>query len=177
MSIARDWGTTASERALAFPCDRHLASDATYYRGVTVNAPPAVLFRWLCQLRAAPYSYDWIDNLGRRSPQQLTPGLENLHLGQKVMRVWELVEFERDRHITAVTRSRLFGDIAATYMTVPWGAGCRLLLKIVVRFPKGPLGWALSALLPWGDLLMARRQLLNLRTLAERDAKANGTLT
>ena len=57
-------------------------------------------------------------------------------------------------------------------MTVPSGDGSRLLMKIVVRFPKGPLGWALSVLLPWGDLLMARRQLLNFKTLAERDAKA-----
>ena len=33
MSIATSGGTTAEERALAFPCDQHLeCSDAAYYR-------------------------------------------------------------------------------------------------------------------------------------------------
>ena len=55
-------GHTAAERRLAFPCDSLLThADAAYYRSVTMHAaPPQVTFRWLCQLRVAPYSYDWI---------------------------------------------------------------------------------------------------------------------
>jgi hypothetical protein len=50
---------------MSFPCDRHVDSpDAAYFRRVVVQAPCAVVFRWLCQLRVAPYSYDWIDNWG-----------------------------------------------------------------------------------------------------------------
>jgi len=77
MSVAETWGTDAAERALPFPCDRYLDQpDGVYFRGITVNASPAALFRWLCQMRVAPYSYDWIDNGGRRSPRTLTPGMD-----------------------------------------------------------------------------------------------------
>ncbi|MCX5731216.1 MAG: hypothetical protein NTY18_07665 [Deltaproteobacteria bacterium] len=36
--------------------------------GVTVAAPATVLFRWLCQLRVAPYSYDRLDDGSPRHP-------------------------------------------------------------------------------------------------------------
>src|SRR5512143_2611706 len=77
VSIAHAWGSTPADRAIDFPCDRYLANaDEALHRAVAVAAPPAVVFRWLCQLRVAPYSYDWIDNGGRESPRELTPGLE-----------------------------------------------------------------------------------------------------
>ena len=170
------WGSTAEERELDFPCDRYLpAADGAVYRAVSVDAPAAVLFRWLCQLRAAPYSYDWIDNLGRRSPQELTPGLEDLELGQAVMTIFELVEFEQDRHLTIEMRRlrRLFGEIAGTYLIVPIDGGrCRLVVKLAIRWPRAPVwGWAARAWLPAGDLVMMRRQLLNLKSLAEAGAR------
>jgi hypothetical protein len=171
-SIARIWGTTAAERARPYPCDRWIAgANDALYRAVDVDAPAAVLFPWLCQLRVAPYSYDWIDNLGRRSPRRLTPGLDALAVGQRVMTAFELVEFERDRQLTARTRSAIFGDIAASYVVVPRGdAMSRLVVKVAVRHPPGPLGCATRALLPWGDLVMMRKQLLTLKTLAEGPA-------
>ncbi len=174
MSVGATWGTTESERELPFPCDQVLPEpNSAYFRGVTVSACPDVLYRWLCQLKVAPYSYDWIDKRGRQSPQQLTPGLDDLAVGERVMGSFEVVEFERDRHITGMTRSDgslagLFGQIAVTYLIVPTrNDECRLLVKMLVRHPRGPIGWLIRALLPWGHLIMMRKQLINLKRLAE----------
>ena len=50
----RSWGSTAAERALAFPCDRHLpVHDDALFRAIDVDVPAPLLFRWLCQLRLA----------------------------------------------------------------------------------------------------------------------------
>jgi hypothetical protein len=174
MSVATTWGTTAEERSGAWPCDAWPAGEAAAcFRGVDVAAPASRVFRWLCQLRAAPYSYDWIDNLGRRSPQQLTPGLDALEPGQVFMTLFELRSFTRDRELTLATRAgrgaALFGRIGVTYRVVAVEPGrCRLLAKLRAQYPPGPRGRLLAALLPWGDLVMMRRQLLNLKRLAER---------
>jgi hypothetical protein len=177
-SASATWGTTAAERALPFPCDRLIpAPDAALYRGVSVAAPAAVVYRWLCQLRVAPYSYDWIDNLGRQSPRRLTPGLDDLAVGQEVMRIFTLAGFERNRHLTIRTKPQitilqLVEDLAGTYLVVPAeGDTCRLLVKLVVRYPPGLAGRLAGWFLPWGDLVMMRRQLLNLKKLAERSAR------
>jgi hypothetical protein len=168
--LASSWGVEPAEKTIDFACDHLPGSfDADYYRGVTVEAPPATVFRWLCQLRAAPYSYDWIDNWGRRSPRQLIPGLENLSVGQTVMTIFDLIAFERDVHLTVRTKPGcVFGDVAGTYLIVPRGeGGCRLIVKLRVRFPRGLTGPLMRIVLPPGDLIMMRRQLLNLKRLAE----------
>ncbi len=176
MSVSQTWGTQPAERRLRFPCDLHAAGAAhAYYRGVSIDAPAGVVFRWLCQLRVAPYSYDWIDNWGRRSPQVLIDGLEDLERGQEIMRIFELVDFEPERHLTIRTKARgrstrHFGDVIVSYLIVPASSmHCRLLAKLLVQYPRGGLGQLMRLFLPWGDLIMMRRQLLNLKRLAEAD--------
>jgi hypothetical protein len=170
---SREWNTTAAERAQQFPCDALAGeTDAALFRGVNVNAPATIVFRWLCQLRLAPYSYDWIDNWGRRSPPQLITGIEQLSRGQEFMRIFTLVDFETDRHVTlrikkASGAERLFGDVRGTYLVAAAEYGCRLSVKLLIKYPPGLVGMGARHLLPWGDMLMMRRQLLNLKRLAE----------
>jgi hypothetical protein len=139
-----------------------------------VHASVSRLFRWLCQLRVAPYSYDWIDNFGRQSPRQLIPGLEKLEVGQRMM-ISQLVAFERDRHLTLlVTSARvqsIFGKIAMSYVILSQTEQCcRLVAKLLVRYPQRGIGRVMRILLPWGDLLMMRKQLLTFKHLAESQA-------
>jgi hypothetical protein len=173
-SVASTWGSTPEEREASFPCDAFLP-DAVYFRAVAVEAPARVLFRWLCQLKVAPYSYDLIDNFGRRSPKRLVPGVEDLVRGQRVMTIFELVEFEENGHLTMVMDSpratSVFGRIALSYVVLPKSnVSCRLVAKLRVRYPrKIPWTW-MRWFLPWGDLLMMRKQFLTLKHLAESNS-------
>ena len=59
-----------------------------------------------------------------------------------------------------------------TYRVDPVDAdSCRLVAKLTFRTPSNLYGWVVCRVLPLGDLVMMRRQLLNLRDLAERDAR------
>jgi hypothetical protein len=165
------WGSTPAERASWFPCDRHLVDyDDALYRAVDVDAPAPLVFRWLCQLKIAPYSYDWIDNFGLRSPRELTPGVEHLEVGQRVM-IFQLVEFETNRHLTLLLRGNLlFGDVAITYRVAAVDdRRSRLVVKLLVRYTRPVvLRSIVRWIVPLGDLIMMRKQLLTLKALAEQ---------
>jgi hypothetical protein len=147
--------------------------DHALFRAVDVAAPSEITFRWLCQLRAAPYSYDKLDNLGRRSPQTLTPGLEQLEPGQRFQTIFRLAEFEPERSMTMLSQGPIFGRVACTYRADPRGESqSRILVKLTVVYPSSPVGSLLRLVGPPGDLFMMRRQLLNLKGLAEEQAAA-----
>jgi hypothetical protein len=151
------------------------APDDVLFRAVDVDAPVAVTFRWLCQLRAAPYSYDKLDNLGRRSPQELTPGLDDLEVGQRFQTIFRLRSFETGRSLTMEHRGRLFGRVVCTYRAEPVGdARSRIVVKLLAAYPRTLIGRLLGPVLPPGDLVMMRRQLLNLKGLAEETARTQG---
>ncbi|HEY2600609.1 MAG TPA: hypothetical protein VGI67_03560 [Thermoleophilaceae bacterium] len=169
----KGWGSTAQERQTALPCDALVPDPkSVLVRAVDVDAPPGHVYRWLCQLSVAPYSYDWIDNRGRRSPQRLVPGLEQLEVGQRFVAVFRLAEFEPGSRITLEQRGRLLGHVALTYAVFEREHGkSRLVLRIAWGPPRVPFA---RELLSAGDLVMARRQLLNLKRLAERGGDGDG---
>ena len=157
------WGVRPSEPAAPLPCDE-LLPDAPVQadRAISIAAPPSVVFSWLCQLRAAPYSYDIIDNLGRRSPRQRDPGLVRLEVGQRFMTMFALRSFVDGEQITLRAKG-----VAVTYAVAPEGTGSRLHVRVLFAGPR-PLVRALAL----GDLVMMRKQLLTLKSLSERDAAA-----
>jgi hypothetical protein len=87
-------------------------------RSVEIAAPPKLVFRWLCQLRVAAYSFDWAESTRRRSPRELLAGLDQLELGQTVMAVYELAHFVPGRELTI----RLDRSLTADHGVAGWYA-------------------------------------------------------
>jgi hypothetical protein len=173
IDVVNTWGSTPAERARDYDCDAVFRGPKlVLVRAVPVDAPAATVFRWLCQLRVAPYSYDWVDNAGRRSPQTRDPALERLEIGQRFATIFRLVAFEPGRSITIDSDTPVFGRVVITYEAAPVDAShSRIVAKLLCSPPPNLLGALLHPVLPAGDLVMMRRQLLNLKALAERDAR------
>ncbi len=166
----RTWGTTLEEQRLSYPCDEVVPNaNECWWRGVDVEAAPEAVFPWLCQMRVAPYSYDWIDNFGRQSPRFLTPELQQLEVGQTFMQIFELASFEAGHHVTIrLPESGRFPPSAISYVVEAAAPGhARLRVKLALHLGPGVLGRAVALVGPGLDLFMMRRQLLNLKTLAE----------
>ncbi len=128
-----------------------------------MRAEPQDIWPWVAQIRLAPYSYDWVDNLGRRSPQQLL-GLPDPVIGESFTAALggrpygQIIAVAAGEHLTG----QILGAVMS-YVLVPEGLATRLLLKLVTH-----RGRAIAPVLSCGDLIMARRQLLNLARLAEQ---------
>ena len=168
------WGATPAEVARRYPADEmYDGPTLALTRAVSVAAPADLTYRWLCQVAVAPYSYDLLDNWGRRSPTRLTPGADALALGQLV-EVFTLTGVEPGHQWTGRTQGgprRVFGDLTATYAAEPDGPDAsRLLCRIVLVAEKLPARVRARAL-AWGDLVMMRKQFHTLKALAERDAR------
>lgn len=166
--IGDRWGATHAETRRRYPCDEIVPQpEMQAWRAVTVDAEPEQVWPWVAQIRLAPYSYDWIDNLCRRSPQRL------MRLREPVVgEPFTSVGGRPTGRIIAVTPGEhLTGEIMGavmSYVLVAQDQSTRLLLKVVAHTSQ-----AIAPLLCLGDLLMARRQLLNFARLAEQTASQN----
>lgn len=167
--IGDRWGVTRGETRLRLGCDAFVPDPTLEaWRAVTVRASPPLVWRRLRQVRVAPYSYDLVDNLGRRSPRELLDVPDPV-VGDPFTRA-----LGRDQgRVLAVDPGR---ELTATimgahlsYAVLPHADGSRLVLKVVARTRR----W-LAPALSVGDLVMARKQLLTLKRLAEDDQRQAG---
>ncbi len=169
--IGDRWGVTSDEISRFYPCDDFVASPAVQvWRGVRVEAPAEAVWPWVAQIRISPYSYDWIDNLGRRSPRQLLslppPVAGEAFTTAGGRKLGRIVSVDLEKQLTG----RIMGAFMS-YVLVPQKHDTtRLLLKVVMQTNR----WAAIGL-SVGDLVMARRQLLNLKQLAERHHPGTAT--
>jgi hypothetical protein len=82
------WGAGEEEIVRSLPGDETVKRPGfVATRAVTINASPENIWPWLVQVgckRAGWYSYDWIDNLGKPSAEQIIAELQNLQPGDTI---------------------------------------------------------------------------------------------
>lgn len=162
--IGDRWGVSDGEIVRTYPCDEFVTAPVLQaWRGVSVEAPVEAVWPWVAQVRLAPYSYDWIDNLGRRSPRELVE-LPEPRVGDRFTAAGGR---QFGRIVSVAPGEQLTGVIMGVFMSYVLVAQdrdtSRLLLKFVMRTSR----WVAVGL-SIGDLIMARRQLLNFKALVER---------
>jgi len=143
--IFQYWGATTDEINSSVVGD-DLCADATLIatRSITIKAPPQDVFPWIRQMgfgRAGWYSYDWLDNLGRKSATRVHEEWQEIKsFGKQSPKLHFTLAYElRDdpQGTRLVTRMR-------SHIKLPLGS-------LFERFILGP-----------GDGIMLRRQLLTI---------------
>jgi hypothetical protein len=141
-------------------------------RAITIAAPPGQVFPWIRQMgfgKAGWYSYDIIDNLGRRSATAIHPEWQDVHSGDAIP--GGLIDFHAD-HVNAPHtlvmslrgNGRLVKRIcfSLAYELHDHPAGTRLATRVRARIDL-PFGGLLARyVLGPGDGIMLRKQLRNI---------------
>ena len=100
------WGSTGAERRETLPGDELITDpQVSATRSITLGAGADEVFGWLAQMglgRAGWYSYDLLDNLGRRSATRLEPDWQVSAAGQTMPAgpvSFEVRHLDRPRHL------------------------------------------------------------------------------
>ena len=173
-----NWGATADEIDGAVVGDDLCADARTVAtRCITIAASPAEVFPWIRQMgfgRAGWYSYDWIDNLGRRSATTVHSEWQDAVSGARVpggpVSFTAAIVDPPNAFVLHLGRSDGWLCFSLAYELRPIGSRTRLVTRMRTRI-RVPGGVVLErVLLGPGDGFMVRRQL---RTLAQRAAAAS----
>ncbi|MEM7339018.1 MAG: hypothetical protein AAF467_10250 [Actinomycetota bacterium] len=179
------WGATDTEVASAMPGDHLVAAPGSVAtRSITLGCGPDEVFDWLAQMgtgRAGWYSYDLIDNFGRRSARHIEPSWQVGEAGEPIPAgpmAFDTPVVDRPHALViAVRQRRLLGhvvDFVLAYRLDPAAeaspssaasedaASTRLVTRATIAI-RGPLGRLATVALTVGDGVMVRRQLIGLR--------------
>ena len=175
------WGATDAEVAAPMPGD-DLAPSAAFCatRALTIGAPPSQVWPWLVQVgfgRAGFYSYDWADNLGRRSARVLLPEYQSPRPGDVAAPMAELAN-ERTAFTVVLAEEPHVLVWAKPDSTWAWrltdDAGrTRLVTRLKARYQPGPFLPVTVLLMEIGDFPMMRRMLLGLAERAEAGGRTS----
>lgn len=144
-------------------------------RHIEIQACASNVFIWLKQLRIAPYSYDLLDNRGRKSPGYIIENLPVLKVNTHFLLAFHILMFEENKFIAGrfcepvnPPVNRYVKEMFIEYRIQEIGTNARLWCKVKGWYnndiaSKG-FYWVFSIV----NLIMTSRQLRNIKKLSER---------
>lgn len=188
----RDWGSTPAERSAAYPGEESIPEPADVVtRSVSIDAPPAVVWKWLVQIgqdRGGMYSYDRLENLvglDIHSTDEIRDEWQHLAVGDRVVLVppgragladgytLRVTAVEPDHHLV-LRQSPPEHPWNAVWTFVIEGDASgpsRLISRSRSERPTGrcsSVQRAATAVMDPVTLVMTRRMLLGIKARAER---------
>jgi protein-S-isoprenylcysteine O-methyltransferase Ste14 len=166
---------SADEARRPLPGDELVAAAKVCWKhAITIRGRPAEIWPWLVQMgcrRAGWYSYDGLDNGGVRSAERIVPEFQQVRVGD----VFPMAPKAKDAFVVQTVepeRALVLGDATGgmswAFVLEPIDqSSSRLITRSRGAYDRLALGLFLKVFWHPLDFGMQRRQLLNLKRLAE----------
>jgi hypothetical protein len=146
-------------------------------RCIEIRAKASDIFIWLKQLRIAPYSYDFIDNEGKKSPDYIIENLPPLRINSHFLLSFHISGFEENSFIACRfcepinTPVNLYMKcLYLEYRITRQGTKTNLWCKIKGDFNRDIFSRGFFFVFSLCNKIMMRKQLKNIKKLAELSA-------
>lgn len=147
------------------------------FRRIEIPATAPDIFVWLKQLRVAPYSYDYLDNRGKKSPDYIIENLPPLKVNTHYLLAFHIFGFEENSFIACrfcepvnppvnLYMKGLFFE----YRITVHGTKAELWCKIKGYINKDISSRGFFIIFSVANKIMMARQLKNIRKLSELHA-------
>lgn len=190
--LHRGWGSQSDEFALSLPGDRADRNAALELQhAVTINAPPAAVWRWLVQLgqdRAGFYSYDWLERAfgaDVHNVKEIRPEWQDRQAGDFVRATqpdylggvfgkdigWTVTHVEPERAL-------VLQNWGAFVLQPTDGNRTRFIIRSTVGHPAVPAWMAALDMMAFElpHFIMQRKMMLQIKQLAEQPSTAQAAM-
>lgn len=169
------WGATAEEVARPMLGDEIVARPSfNATRAVTVNATPEQIYPWIVQMglgRAGWYSYDILDNLGRKSAERIVAEWQDVKPGDVVPMSPDGTQGMRVKEFEPNLRMLWWdgqGDTTWLWELSPVdGDRTRLITRVRMKYRWLSLSAPFNLLIEFFDWPMMRKCMLGIKRRAE----------
>ncbi len=170
------WGATDDEIKRAMPGDDVVTNPSfNATRAVTINAPAENIYPWIVQMgvtRAGWYSYDILDNLGRKSAESILPEHQSIQAGDVIPMSPDgkqgmlVKDFKNNEWMLWLDKP---GDCSWVWKIYSEGEShTRLVTRVRMKYRLFSLSIAFNLLVEFFDILMMRKCMLGIKRRAEK---------